>query len=120
MIDITIPEVEVTIHKKSHPEEAHIYGFNEIDIHRIPRDQGGIMLFYNDAAELLFVGKARKLRQRVKKHFNDNVSEIKEHRDEVSRIDICIVDSAVDREIYETFLINELQAKYNVDKVFFR
>lgn len=120
MIDITMPEVEFSIYKKDHPEESHIYGFNEADIHRIPRDQGGIMLFYNDEAELLFVGKARKLRQRVKKHFNDKVSDIKDNRDEISRIDICIVESPVDREIYETFLINELQAKYNVDKVFFK
>lgn len=120
MIDITMPEVEVSISKKSHPEESNIYGFNEADIHRIPRDQGGIMLFYNDENELLFVGKARKLRQRVKKHFNDKVSDIKDNREEVERIDICIVDSPVDREIYETFLINDLQAKYNVDKVFFK
>ncbi|BCB35956.1 hypothetical protein BCJMU51_0822 [Bacillus cereus] len=39
----------------------------------------------------LFVGKARKVRQRIKKHFEDNVSPIKNHRDEVYRIDVCIV-----------------------------
>lgn len=120
MIEITVPEVEITIHKKDHPEESHIFGFNESDIHRIPRDQGGIMLFYNDEGELLFVGKARKLRQRVKKHFNDNASVIKEHRDEVTKIEICVVDSPVDRDIYETFLVNEFEAKYNVDNVYFR
>lgn len=115
-----MPEVELSISKKAHPDKNNIYGFNESDIHRIPRDKGGIMLFYNDMNELLFIGKARKLRQRVKKHFNDNASDIKDHREEVYRIDICIVDSPVDREIYETYFINELHAKYNVDKVFFK
>lgn len=34
-------------------------------------------MFYNINDELLFVGKARKIRQRIKKHFEDNVSPIK-------------------------------------------
>lgn len=114
-----MPKVDISLTKQDNPEKSNIYGFVESDIHRIPRDQGGIFLFYNEKDELLFVGKARKLRQRIKKHFNDNVSPIKNNRDDISKIDICIVDQPVDREIYETYLINALQAKYNVDKVFF-
>lgn len=115
-----MPAVDVTVNKQDDPEKSHMYGFLESDIHRISRDKGGIFMFYNDKEELLFVGKARKLRQRIKKHFNDNVSPVKNNRDEIARIDICIVDRPVDREIYETYLINELQAKYNIDKVFFK
>ncbi|EOQ34287.1 hypothetical protein KQ1_00795 [Bacillus cereus BAG3O-1] len=59
--------------------------------------------------ELLFVGKARKVRQRIKNH-----------HDEVYRIDVCIVEDPMEREIYETYMINEFQAKYNVDKVFYK
>ena len=120
MIDITIPTVDVTITKKDNPEKSNIYGFTESDIHLIPRDKGGIFMFYNDEAELLFVGKARKLRQRVKKHFEDNVSVIRENRNEIAKIDVCIVTNPVDREIYETYIINEQKAKYNIDKVFFK
>ena len=43
-----------------------------------------LLCSYNKEEELLFVGKARKVRQRVKKHFEDNVSPIKDHRDEVT------------------------------------
>lgn len=64
--------------------------------------------------------KARKIRQRIKKHFEDNVSPIKANRDEVYRIDACIVEDPMEREIYETYIINEFQAKYNVDKVFYK
>lgn len=116
MITITIPEADVAIKKQDAPELSNIYGFT--DFHRIPRDKGGIFMFYNDDKELLFVGKARKLRPRIKKHFENTVSPMKEHRDEVTKIDVCLVEDSAHREIYETYIINELKAKYNVDKVF--
>ncbi|HEY4550758.1 MAG TPA: nucleotide excision repair endonuclease [Bacillus sp. (in: firmicutes)] len=124
MIKIEIPQPDLTIterkqdFKENEPEIKPIYGF--IDFHLIPRDKGGIFLFYNINDELLFVGKARKLRQRIKKHFEDTVSPIKMYRDEVYRIDICYVEEPMDREIYETYLINTLQSKYNIDKVFYK
>lgn len=123
MITIDIPKSDITISRREQVREADepeippIYGF--IDFHLIPRDKGGIFMFYNDKDELLFTGKARKLRQRVKKHFEDSVSPIKDHRDEVEKISICIVDSPMEREIYETYIINTQQAKYNIDKVFY-
>lgn len=118
MINISIPKPDVTISKQKNPELSNIYGFT--DFHLIPRDKGGIFMFFNEKKELLFVGKARKLRPRIKRHFEDNVSVIKEHRDEVTKIQVFIVDDPVHREIYETYIVNELKSKYNVDKVFFR
>lgn len=118
MINITIPNVDVSITKQMDPQLSNIYGFT--DFHLIPRDYGGIFMFYNDQDELLYVGKARKLRPRIKKHFEDTVSDIKEHRNEVTRIDVSLIESPVHREIYETYIINEFKAKYNVDKVFYK
>ncbi|MFJ7977413.1 nucleotide excision repair endonuclease [Peribacillus sp. NPDC096379] len=124
MINITIPTADLTIKQRKQIVEGDepiipdIYGF--IDFHLIPRDKGGIFTFFNNEGQLLFVGKARKLRQRIKKHFEDSVSPIKLHRNEVSRIEICYVEDPTDREIYETYIINKLEAAYNVDKVFFR
>ncbi|MGG4142540.1 nucleotide excision repair endonuclease [Paenibacillus algorifonticola] len=118
MIKITIPTPDVTIEKQISPELSNIYGFT--DFHLIPRDKGGIFMFYNKSKELLFVGKARKLRPRIKKHFEDSVSPMKPHRDEVTTIEVCIIEEPVDREIYETYIVNKLRAKYNVDKVFFK
>lgn len=69
-------------------------------------------MFYNNKNELMFVGKARKLRPRIKKHFEDTVSVIK--------IDVCLVENAMEREIYETYIANKQKSKYNVDKVFFK
>ena len=121
-IDIPTPDITITERKQivteNEPIIKDIYGF--IDFHVIPRDKGGIFLFYNINDELLFAGKARKLRQRIKKHFEDNVSPIKMHRDEVYRIDICLVEDPMERDIYETYIINTLQSKYNIEKVFYK
>ncbi len=124
MINIKLPKSDVSIIKRKQPDQENtpiiksIQGF--IDLHEIPRDKGGIILFFNRQDELLFVGKARKLRQRVKKHLEDTVSPLKDHRDEIYRIDTAIVEDPMERDIYETYAINTLQAKYNVDKVFFK
>lgn len=124
MIKIEIPNPDLTITQRKQvlkPGEIEIkdiYGF--IDFHLIPRDKGGIFMFYNINDELLFVGKARKLRQRIKKHFEDNVSPMKKHRDEVYTIDICYVEDPMEREVYETYVVNTLEAKYNIDKVFYK
>lgn len=123
MIKIDIPASDITITQRTQVIEGDeavipsIFGF--IDFHLIPRDKGGIIMFYNDEDELLFVGKARKLRQRVKKHFEDNVSPIKLHRKDVTKIEILVVEDPMEREIYETYIINMCRAKYNVDKVFY-
>ncbi|MER2170395.1 MAG: nucleotide excision repair endonuclease [Psychrobacillus psychrodurans] len=124
MIKIELPKPTVTITQREQVlkdgeiEIPAIHGF--IDFHQIPRDKGGIFFFYNKNDELLFVGKARKIRQRIKKHFEDNVSPMIKHRDEVYKISVCIVEEAMDREIYETYAINTQKAKYNIDKAFFR
>ncbi|MBD3920539.1 nucleotide excision repair endonuclease [Paenibacillus sp. PR3] len=118
MITITMPAMDVSIEKQKNPQMSNIYGFT--DFHLITREKGGIFLFYNDRQELLFVGKARKLRPRIKKHFEDTVSPMKNYRDEVATIEVYVVEDAVEREIYETYIINKYRAKYNVEKVLYK
>lgn len=118
MINITIPEPDVSIRKQKDPQLSNIYGFT--DFHLITREKGGFFTFYNEQDELLFVGKARKLRPRIKKHFEDSVSVMKNHREEVARIDVFVNDDAVERDIYETYILNRQRAKYNVEKVFYK
>ncbi|MBM7652905.1 nucleotide excision repair endonuclease [Neobacillus cucumis] len=124
MIKIEIPNPDVVITKSRQVGEkvesplSSVYGFTNYN--KIPRDKGGIILFFNNKDELLFVGKARKLRPRVKRHFEDTVSPIKAHRDDVYKIAVIVVDEPMEREIYETYIINTLQAKYNIEKVFYK
>jgi excinuclease UvrABC nuclease subunit len=123
LINIEIPSPDIIITRKNQSGEKvesviDDYGFSEF--HRIPRDKGGMILFFDANEQLLFVGKARKLRTRVKKHFEDSVSPLKTHRDEIHKIAINIVENPMDREIYETYIINKMKAKYNIDKVFYK
>jgi len=118
-----MPKPDIVIRQREQkPKEGEaiipsVYGF--IDFHKIPRDKGGLLLFFNKDNELLFVGKARKMRPRLKKHFEDNVSPLKKYREEVYKIEAFIIDDAMEREIYETYAINMLRAKYNLEKVFY-
>lgn len=70
LIKINIPEADVSITERKQVikgDEAIITPINGfIDFHLFPRDKGGIFMFYNINDELLFVGKARKIRQRIK------------------------------------------------------
>lgn len=124
MITINVPKPDLTILQRKQQITTDtavikpLYGF--IDLHEIPRDKGGIILFYNIKDELLFVGKARKLRQRVRKHFEDRVSPIKDHRGEVTKIALLYIEEPMDREILETYIINTQYSKYNVDKAFYK
>jgi excinuclease UvrABC nuclease subunit len=124
MIKIEIPNPDIVITKSRQVGESveaplsSVYGFTNYN--KIPRDKGGIILFFNANDDLLFVGKARKLRPRIKRHFEDTVSPIKAHRDEVYKIAVLVVEEPMDREIYETYIINTLHAKYNIEKVFYK
>ena len=69
--------------------------------------------------EFPFVGKARKVRQRIK-----SILKIMYHQLKIIVMK-CIVlmyvsENLMEREIYATYMINEFQSKYNVNKVFYK
>ena len=115
MINVEIRTPDVTIFKQHMTDE--LAGFS--DIHDIPRDKAGIILFYDNDDQVMFVAKARKLRFRTKKHLEDQFSPLKDVRDEIAKISVWYVDSAMEREMLETYFINTERATYNREKVFF-
>ncbi|OCS90742.1 GIY-YIG nuclease family protein [Caryophanon latum] len=123
MIKIDMPKPDVVIRQREQvikPGDVEIppyYGF--IDFHKITREKGGLFFLYNAANELLFVGKARKVRQRIKKYFDGNVAPLNNHKHEVHKIEVYEIEDPMEREIYETYAINKFRAKYNTEKVFF-
>ena len=123
LIKIELPKPDVVIRQREQvlkPGDIEIkphYGF--IDFHKITREKGGLFFLYNEKNELLFVGKARKIRQRIKKYFDGNIAPLNNHKHEVHKIEIYEIEDAMEREIYETYAINTLRAKYNVEKKFF-
>lgn len=123
LIKIELPKPDVVIRQREQvlkPGDIEIkpyYGF--IDFHKITREKGGLFFLYNEKNELLFVGKARKIRQRIKKYFDGNIAPLNNHKHEVHKIEIYEIEDAMEREIYETYAINTLRAKYNVEKKFY-
>lgn len=123
MIKIELPKPDVVIRQREQvikPGDVEIkpyYGF--IDFHKITREKGGLFFLYNKENELLFVGKARKIRQRIKKYFDGNVAPLNNHKHEVHKIEIYEIEDPMEREIYETYAINTFRAKYNTEKVFY-
>jgi len=91
--------------------------------------KGGVYFFHNnDFNELLYIGKTCNVKQRVKIHLTDTrffVNQRGEKHGSTSDIqhnfkwiEVFYVDCPVERDIYETYLINTLRPSLNVNKVY--
>jgi len=103
LISITQPDDDICIQAQDHM--------------KIPKNKGGIYKIYNENDEIMYIGKAACLRQRICQHMgiNSGFSDVNHN----FRIVRCIyVDDPYEREIYETFLINIMRPPLNWDKVF--
>ena len=81
-------------------------------VHTIPT-QPGIYKYYNEAHELLYVGKAKNLKKRISSYFNKNLTSYKTH-ELVQRIHHI---ESVDRSrmpLLENNLIKQFRPKYNI------
>lgn len=79
-------------------------------------DTPGIYLYYNQKNELIYVGKATSLKQRVRSYFTGKRTNrpIEQMIDEVVTIDYKIADSVLEAIIMEANAIKKFQPKYNV------
>ncbi|HUH33495.1 MAG TPA: excinuclease ABC subunit UvrC, partial [Daejeonella sp.] len=78
----------------------------------------GVYQFYDQAGELIYIGKAKNLKNRVGSYFNkDNYKVNAKTRVLVSKINnitFTIVDTEIDAWLLENSLIKKHQPKYNV------
>ena len=80
-------------------------------------DQPGVYWFKGSRGEVLYVGKARRLRDRVRSHFQDPASVGPKQVALVRRVadvDFMAVDSETDAFVLEATLIREHKPPYNV------
>ncbi|MDF2158876.1 excinuclease ABC subunit UvrC [Algoriphagus sp. CAU 1675] len=80
-------------------------------------DHPGVYRYFNEANELIYVGKAKSLKKRVSSYFNKNTGvNLKTRRmvKEIRRIEITLVDSEFDALLLENNLIKKSQPKYNI------
>src|ERR687898_1811713 len=84
-------------------------------IARLP-EQPGVYLYYNEAGEALYVGKARVLRDRVRSYLGayGMSPRIDALLDEATRLEVIVTDSVVEALALENNLIKQRSPKYNI------
>jgi excinuclease ABC subunit C len=84
-------------------------------IARLP-EQPGVYLYYNEAGDTLYVGKARVLRDRVRSYLGAYglSPRIDALLDEAHRLETIITDSVVEALALENNLIKQRSPKYNI------
>ena len=91
-----------------------IYDLKE-QILRLP-EQPGVYLFFNAAADTIYVGKARALRDRVRSYLGAAGSSPKTDAllEEVARLEVIVTDSVVEALALENNLIKQRAPKFNI------
>ncbi|MCK5371132.1 MAG: excinuclease ABC subunit C [Cyclobacteriaceae bacterium] len=77
----------------------------------------GVYRFYNQNADVIYVGKAKNLKSRVSSYFNDLSGQNRKTFkmvSEIVQIEFTIVNTEFDALLLENSLIKEYQPKYNI------
>ncbi len=77
----------------------------------------GVYIMRNESGQVIYVGKAKKLRNRVSQYFLDTVSHTQKTRTMVSKIhdfDVIIAASEFEALVLECSLIKRYMPKYNI------
>lgn len=79
--------------------------------------QPGIYKYFDARNELLYVGKAKHLRKRVRSYFSKTFTSYKTHElvQRITRIEFTIVNSEQDAFLLENTLIKQFQPRYNIN-----
>ncbi|MHC1583933.1 MAG: excinuclease ABC subunit UvrC, partial [Methanosarcinales archaeon] len=87
-----------------------------IDFDNIP-DAPGCYLFKDDSERVIYVGKAKNLRKRVKSYFQRNDLDPKTEAmvQRIDSLDFIVTDNEVEALILENNLIKKKKPKYNID-----
>ena len=77
----------------------------------------GIYKYFDEANELIYVGKAKNIRKRVSSYFTKTFTGYKTHElvKRIDHIEFTIVDSEQDAFLLENSLIKQFQPKFNIN-----
>lgn len=84
----------------------------------------GVYQFKNDKQKVIYVGKAKNLRNRVRSYFHSNIPSVKTRAlvEKVADLELILTDTEVEALVLENNLIKELNPRYNIllkdDKTF--
>ncbi|AWB68117.1 excinuclease ABC subunit C [Saccharobesus litoralis] len=79
-------------------------------------EQPGVYRMYNEAGDVIYVGKAKNLKKRVSSYFRTSVNEVKTIAlvNNIHQMDITVTHSETEALILENNYIKQYKPKYNV------
>ncbi|MDP4175757.1 MAG: excinuclease ABC subunit UvrC [Bacteroidota bacterium] len=95
----------------------------ETKLNNLPTNPG-VYQFFNDKNKVIYVGKAKNLRNRVRSYFHSNISSAKTRAlvEKINNLELILTDTEVEALVLENNLIKELTPRYNIllkdDKTF--
>ncbi len=77
----------------------------------------GVYQFKNDKDKVIYVGKARNLRSRVRSYFHSSATNAKTIAlvKKIKDVELVVTDSEIEALVLESNLIKELKPRYNID-----
>jgi len=82
------------------------------------KNKKGIYFIYNIKRKLMYIGKASNIRHRLRQHTKGYWNIDYDIVDNFVYFKYVIIEDSLNRELYETYYINELKPKLNKHKVF--
>ncbi len=88
----------------------------ETKLNNLPSDPG-VYQFKNDSGKVIYVGKAKNLRNRVRSYFQSNLDSAKTKAlvNKIEDMELIVTDSEVEALVLENNLIKELTPRYNIN-----
>ncbi len=88
----------------------------EVNLKNLPA-MPGVYQFLNKNGKVIYVGKAKNLKNRVKSYFLDNMSSVKTQAlvCKIDNLQVVVTDSELEALILENNLIKEFKPRYNVN-----
>lgn len=88
----------------------------ESKIRNLP-NKPGIYQFINDKGKVIYVGKARNLKNRVRTYFHDNITSAKTLAlvNKINDFELIVTDNEIEALVLENNLIKDLKPRYNIN-----
>lgn len=80
-------------------------------------DKPGIYQFFGDRTKIIYVGKAKNLRNRVRSYFQKNLESLKTQAlvNKIRDIELIVTDSEIEALVLENNLIKKFKPRYNIN-----
>src|SRR5579885_1854932 len=89
----------------------------ELALSQLPKDPG-VYRMYDDADQLIYVGKAKNLKNRVRSYFQKNKSQhspkVIAMVQQIHHFDTIVTDTEIEALILEANLVKQYHPKYNI------